>query len=252
MTGKVRWAVQIVGIGATRQGEHPGRSGDELAIEAIDSALRDAGIDKAEVDGLITCKGFGGSGIDVNVGRMAGMNPAYSATLDYGTCNFSLHLASMVVMSGLASTIVLSYGTNQRTAGNRFSEPMGGIEAQYLANEGYLNIAGPAAMAFRRHQHLYGTTEEQLGTIAVNQRSNARLNPAAIFRDEMTLDDYLNSKYLVAPLRRADVTMISDGGAALVVTTADRARHLPHVPVGVLGMSQQAALRDLEKAARKG
>jgi acetyl-CoA acetyltransferase len=237
---------QIVGIGATSMGEHPGRSGDELAIEAIARALSDAHVSKSDVDGLITCKGFAGSGIDVNVGRMMGINPAYSATLDYGTCNFSLHLACMAIASGLARAIVLTYGTNQRTAGNTFSTPVGGAESRYYATEGFLNIAGPAAMAFRRHQHLYGTTQEQLGRIAVNQRSNARLNPEAIFRDELSIEDYLHSRYIVAPLRRPDLTMISDGGAALVVTTPDRARDLPVVPVSVLGISQHTGLRDLE------
>src|SRR5262249_32906582 len=106
--------------------------------------------------------------------------------------------------------------------------------------------AGPAAMAFRRHQHLYGTTEEQLGHVAVAQREHARLNPLAVFKDPMTIDDYLASPYLVEPLRRQDVTMISDGGVGVIVTAADRARDFPKLPAYLLGMAQQTALRELE------
>ena len=73
-------------------------------------------------------------------------------------------------------------------------------------------------MAFTRHAHLYGTTEEQLGWVAVTERAHAQLNPAAIFRTPLTIEDYLREPYLVEPLRRSDICMISDGGACLIVT----------------------------------
>ena len=90
-------------------------------------------------------------------------------------------------------------------------------------------------MAFARHAHLYGTTEEQLGWVAVTERAYARLNPLAIFRDPLTIEDYLAQPYLVEPLRRADVCMISDGGACLIVTSADRASATRTAPVYLLG-----------------
>ena len=108
---------------------------------------------------------------------------------------------------------------------------------------GFVHVAGPAAMAFRRHQHLYGTTEEQLGWVAVAQREWAQMNPLAIFRQPLTIEDYLASPYIVAPLRRADLTMISDGGAAVILTSADRAQGLRKAPVYVLGMAEQSAFR---------
>jgi acetyl-CoA acetyltransferase len=111
------------------------------------------------------------------------------------------------------------------------------------ATAGLVHVAGPAAMAFRRHQHLYGTTETQLGWVSVAQREWAQMNPQAIFKKPLSIDDYLASDYMVAPLRRSDLTMISDGGAAIILTTAERARHLRKPPVYLLGMAEQTALR---------
>ncbi|MCQ0020816.1 thiolase family protein [Actinomadura madurae] len=99
-------------------------------------------------------------------------------------------------------------------------------------------------MAVRRHMHLYGTTEEQLGWVSVAQREWARLNPLAVFREPMTIDDYLRHPYIVAPLRRPDLTLISDGGAAVVVTSAERARDCRAAPVHLLAMAQQSAIRN--------
>lgn len=231
----------IVGVGTTPQGEFPGTTANQLAISAFLAALDDSGLARADIDGLITCRphqtNYGG---DTELGELLGLNPAYSATLTYGTCNFSLHLAAMAINAGLCTTVALLYGANQRTNKTDFT-------VTYAATDlgppsGYLHISGPAAMALRRHQHLYGTTEEQFGQIAVGQRKWARLNPLAIFRDDLTLDQYLASPYLVEPLRRADVTMISDGGVAIIVTSADRATQLPHEPVHVRGMAEATAL----------
>ena len=239
----MRGSTAIIGVGTTAQGELPGRSANEIAAEAIQLALDDAGITRTEVDGLITCKPLGTrEGIDEQLGHLIGVNPRFGATLDYGTGNFSLHLGIMAILSGLASTIVLCYGTNQRTTRADFGIAMGG-GGDMATLSGFVHVAGPAAMAFRRHQHLYGTTEEQLGWVAVAQREWAQMNPLAIFRQPLTIEDYLASPYIVAPLRRADLTMISDGGAAVILTSADRAQGLRKAPVYVLGMAEQSAFR---------
>ncbi|WP_238005743.1 thiolase family protein [Dactylosporangium sp. AC04546] len=244
--GAIRGRTAIVAAGNSAQGTIPGLSADELAVEGLRITLAESGIDKSAIDGLITCKSYGGFGIDTEIGRLAGLNPAYSATLDYGTCNFSLHLACAVIDAGLASVVAIVYGTNQRSAGNRFSHPLGRQDEASVY--GFLNVAGPAAMAFRRHQHLYGTTEADLARIAVSQRAYAADNPLAIFRDPLTVEDYLEMPYLVAPLRRPDVCMISDGAACLIVARADRARELTDRPVHVMGVAQQSGLRDRQNA----
>ncbi|GLV74410.1 thiolase family protein [Streptomyces hygroscopicus] len=233
----------LVGVGTTEQGELPGRSANDIAAEAIGLALDDAGLRKSDVDALITCRNLTGrSGIDEQVGHLLGLNPAFSATLDYGTGNFSLHLGVMAIVSGLANTVVLAYGTNQRSERVNFGNVVGG-GAEFAAAAGLVHVAGPAAMAFRRHQHLYGTTEEQLGWVSVAQREWARLNPLSIFTAPMTIDDYLAAPYVAEPLRRADLTMVSDGGAALVLTRADRAKDLRTRPVYIAGIAEQTALR---------
>jgi acetyl-CoA acetyltransferase len=244
-SSRIRGQSAIVGVGSTPQGELPGQSADEIGIDAFRLALQDCGLQTSDIDGLITCKSFGGYGIDTEIGRLAGLNPRYSATLDYGTCNFSLHLAAMAIATGMASTIALIYGTNQRTAGHRFRAAAGSGSGS-LELHGFHNIAGQGAMAFARHAHLYGTTEEQLGWVAVTERAHAQLNPAAIFRAPLTIEDYLSEPYLVEPLRRSDICMISDGGACLIVAAADRVKDRPTRPVYLLGMDQATGLRQYQ------
>lgn len=247
MSAEARRRAAIVGVGTTEQGELPGRSANEIAVEALALALVDAGIEKGALDGLITCKQFGtGEGIDTQIGALAGIEPRYSATLEYGTCNFSLHLAAMAISQGLASTVAILYGTNQRSARQRFAAVADGADRELLAPYGFLNIAGPAALALRRRQHLHGLTEEQLGHVAVVQRRHAALNPLAIFRERLTIDEYLAARYIVRPLRRPDICMISDGGACLVVTAAERADAFRPRPVHLLAAAQQTALRYLQ------
>jgi acetyl-CoA acetyltransferase len=235
----------IIGVGSTEQGELPGRTADEIGVDALRLALNDCGLLKSDIDGLITCKSYGSQGFDTEIGRLAGLNPRFSATLDYGACNFSLHLAAMAIASGMATTIALIYGTNQRTAGNRFRSAAGSGSGP-LELHGFHNIAGQAAMAFARHAHLYGTTEEQLGWVAVTERAHAQLNPIAVFRTPLTIDDYMAEPYLVQPLRRPDICMVSDGGACLILSTTDRQPETPTQPVYVLGIEQVTGLRQYQ------
>lgn len=231
----------IVGIGATEQGTIPGQTANQIAVRAAVEALKDAGIDKTQVDGLITCKSPGAlppNGTDEGVGQLLGINPAFASTLEYGACGFSLHIGVGAILSGLANTVLLVYGTNQRSARRSFAQAR-----DWAALIGFVHIAGPAAMAARRHMHLYGTTEEQIGWISVSQREWAEKNPIAIFRQPMTIQDYLNSPYMVEPLRRPDLTMISDGGTAVILTRADRVGEFRTKPIHLLSIAQQSAMR---------
>jgi acetyl-CoA acetyltransferase len=236
----------IVGIGATEQGQIPGQSGNQIAVRAAVAALADAGIDKSEIDGLITCKpprSAENAGVDEGIGQLLGINPVFASTLEYGACAFSMHLAAAAISAGLCRTVLLTYGTNQRSARTSFAVPVGGTQ-DWASLAGFVHVAGPAAMAARRHMHLYGTTEEQLGWVSVAQREWAQLNPRAIFRQPMTIEDYLAAPYTVAPLRRPDLTMISDGGTAIIVTRADRVAEFRPAPVYLAGMAQQSAMRN--------
>jgi acetyl-CoA acetyltransferase len=231
----------IAGLGHTAQGELPGHSAEENAVDAALLALADAGLTVDDLDGLVACKSVQGQGNDVNVGALLGVNLPYVQSLDYGTCNFSLHLAVMAIVSGMASTVLLTYGANARSGKFDFGKPMYGADMASAA--GLVHIAGRAGLALQRHKAIYGTTDEQFGMLAVGQRDWAQKNPNAIFRTPMSMADYLAEPYMVDPLRRSDVTMISDGGVALVVTTAEHARQLPNPPVYISGMAEYAGVR---------
>lgn len=235
----VRGKVAIVGVGHTSQGEHPGCSPELLAVRAIKSALDDAGIDRSQVDGVVTGKSVQGLNIDVTMGPLLGINPPYAQSLDYGTCNFSLHLATQAIMSGMASTVVLCYGANARSV--RFA--FGNADNDLAGSAGFMHIAGPAAMALQRYKALYGLTDEQFGWIAVSEREWARKNPIAIFQQEMSMADYLAMPYLVEPLRRPDVTMLADGGVSLVVTRADKVDEFPNQPIYIEAIAEQSNIR---------
>jgi len=237
----MRDKVAIVGVGTTSQGIFPEKDGNDLAVDGFKLALADCGLTKDDIDGLITCKSYGGLGIDTQIAPMLGMNPRYSATLDYGTCNFSLHLAAAVIMAGFSDVVACVYGTNQRSNRNPFGATGADTDAF-----GFFNIAGPASMALRRHMAMYGTTEEQMSTIAVTFRKHASLNPIAYMKTPITKEDYLGSRYIVAPLHLFDMCLITDGGACLIVTSAERSHDLQKPPVYIMGMAESTGLRYLE------
>ena len=232
----------IVGIGVASTREHLNWRGEDFAVDAARRALDDAGIDKDSVDGLITCKALGGGGVDTVMGRMLGLNPSYSASLDYGTCNFSIHLAAMVISAGLARTVLLTYGTDQGSRGGDFSS-YGGENLHH----GVVDTIGTlAAMMFRRYQHIYGASEADLGAVVVAQRRWAALNPSAVHHRPLTVESYLAEPYYIAPVRRSDIADFDDGGVALVITSIDRSRDFPHPATDLVGMAQAASLRNLQ------
>lgn len=233
--------VAIVGLGHTKHGELPGLTVEEIALEAAINAVADSGLTFDDLDGLVACKSVQGNGADTTLGPLIGKNMPYVQSLNYGTCNFSLHLAVAAIQAGLCSTVLLTYGANARSSKFDFGQPMYGPDMSVAA--GLVHIAGRAGLALQRHKAIYGTTDEQFGMLAVAQRQWAQKNPNAIFTKPLSMDDYLAEPYMVDPLRRSDVTMISDGGVAFVVTTAGRAAALPNKPVYVSGISEYAGIR---------
>ncbi|HXA32917.1 MAG TPA: thiolase family protein [Acidimicrobiales bacterium] len=235
--------VAIVGVGATAQGRQPGYSANELAVLAAKNALADAGLTKDDIDGLVTGKTYTGpAGRDTDIGQLLGLNARFSQSLTYGSCNFSLHTACMAIEAGLAETILLTYATNAGTLWSGF--PIGLNESE--THSELLPVPAWAALMFRRHQHLYGATEADLGAVTVAQRRWAALNPQAVRRELLTMDDYLASPYLFEPIRKLDICPYDDGGVSLIMTTADRAADLHHPPVVILGQSELAELRVLQ------
>ena len=234
----------IVGVGDTPQGSVPEKTGDELAIDAARAALDDCGLNKDDIDGLFVQPSYGRQGDYLKVGLMLGLNPKVGGAVEASgaTGCYMLQHAALLLNAGMAKYILLVYGTNQKTNRNRF----GGALLEEHAPYGGFNPSGPFAFAFRRHMHLYGTTEEQLAVIAINQRTHAGLNPKAVQKTPLTLDDYMNARYIVWPLRMFDYCYITDGGHAFILTTPERARDLKKPPVSIRGMGRQEAFRAYE------
>ena len=178
------------------------------------------------------------------VAQSVGIVPKVTATLDQaGASNIGLvGYAIMCIEMGMCSAAVISYGDNPLTGKRAFYSRPRGEEAAY----GFFGAPLAYAMAARRHMVEFGTTSEQLGHVAVNARANASLNPNAQFQDPITIEDYRASRFVAEPFHLLDCCPVSDGGAAIVVTSAERARDLKKKPAYVLGLGQGHPSWDLQ------
>lgn len=240
----------IQGVGASRQGKFPDATPMSLAREAFLAALEDAGLDKDDVDGLLTMPGTTspeGPKHYLALGEHLGIDPWYTGSMSMGgaTACALVHNAAMAVATGLANVVVCLFADTARTGGSRFDASGGRDEPWGIW--GMLGNAANSAMGARRHMALYGTTSEQLGWVAVNGRRNAALNPNAIMREPITLADHQASRPIVEPLRLLDCCLISDGAVAVIVTAPERAADAPHPPVAIWGMGQGHTLQTLER-----
>lgn len=231
----------IAGVGATRQGKLPEETPLTLAAEAFRLALADSGIDKSEVDGLLTMPGTTspeGSKNYLNVGELLGINPRFTGSMTMGgaTGGALIQIAAMAIATGMAKTVACIFADTARTGGSKFAAAAGGENSWGVW--GMFGNAANSAMGFRRHMSLYGSKSEDLGWIAVTCRANAVQNPNAIMRTPITIDDHQNSRLIVDPLHLLDCCLISDGGVCVIVTSAERAKDCKSKPVSILGMGQ--------------
>lgn len=240
----------IAGIGSSPQGKLPGETALSLATRAIRAALDDAGIAKEEVDGLLTMPGTTspeGPKHYLALGERLGIDPVVTGSLSMGgaTAGVLVQTAALYVSAGMAKVVVCVFGDAARTGGSKFDAASGGSVS--WGNWGMFSNAANSALGARRHMALYGTTSEQLGWVAVNARRNASLNPAAVMRDPITVEDHQASRLIVDPLRLLDCCLISDGAVAVIVTSPERARDAAHGAVDIVGMGQGHTLQNLER-----
>lgn len=229
----------IVGVAESDLGV-TGRAALELQAQAVQRALADAGLRLRDVDGVASV------GVPrfpaIQAAEYLGIRPTWSESTFTGGSSFELMTAraAQAISAGHAETVVVVYGSNQRSAKSR---SLGGVldpmqpESQFDAPYGALNPVSFYAMAAARHMHEFGTEPEQLAEIAVAAREWARLNPKA-FRhgcESLTVDDVLSSTLISTPLHVLDCCLVTDGGGAIVLTSTDRAADLPRTPVHVLG-----------------
>lgn len=244
MPEDLRGMAAIVGIGET---EHrrtwAGRSMWGLCAEAAAEAIRDAGLAREDIDGLMT---FGHLIYPAAMAEYIGIKPVHfglGSGFAGSSSGAALTVAAHVVSSGMANYVMFVAG-GARDPGNpdasifmapRDARP--GPEAEWMFPYGMAAGAGtPYGLIYTRHMYRYGTKQEQLAQIAVNQRFNAQQNPRAAFRDQpLTVEDVLNSRYVNYPLHLLECVMPVAGAIAFIVTSADRAKTLRQPPAYVLG-----------------
>lgn len=231
----------LVGIGRTTYSRNSGRTPLAMAVEACRGALDDAGMPAGEVNGVIT---FATPGDSAPTGQIAyglgleGCGYLLDVSGGGNVASVVVNQAAMAVEAGAADAVLVYRSLNSRS-GKRFGTFTGSVDVegpgQYAGPHGYLAPGQWFAMWARRHMHQYGTTYEDLGAIAVLQRSHAARNPWAIQRTPISIEDYLNGRWIYDPFRIFDCALEADGACAVLVTTMDRARDLKHAPVRLLG-----------------
>lgn len=230
----------IVGIGHTEYSKDSGRSELKLACEAIGVAIEDAGLTPADIDGITKYTMDNNDVVDIS--RSLGIpHLRFFSEVPYGGGGGPLGtilLAAMAVATGQANAVVAFRAMNERSGrgtarfGQASTDAGAAGTASYAAPYGLFSPAQMVAMAAQRHMHLYGTESRHFGEIAVACRHHANLNPDAVmYGRPMTIEDHQNSRMISTPLRLLDCCLETDGGAAVIVTKADRARDLRQPPV---------------------
>jgi len=233
----------ITGIGETDYSKRSGKSVIALQMEASLKAIEDAGLSPKDIDGVLPYATAGGVAEDF-ITNFGIEDLRFSATTPLGgaSCVAGIQSAVMAVATGVANHVLIAIGRNGasgarvgarvqqmpqfRTIGE-FEMPLGAIAPPQLY----------APMA-RRHMELYGTTSRQLGEIAVTVRNHARLNEKSLMTKPMTIDDHQASRMISDPLRLFDCCLESDGGAAFVISSTERAKDMRRPPIRVLGVAE--------------
>ena len=235
----MRGRVAIAGAGeADEHGRLPQKSAFQLHVEAARNALVDAGLTVRDVDAVFSAGLWMGS----ETAEYMGIRPRYVDGTQIGGCSFIAHVqhAMAAIAAGIVEVALITHGESGASRigmpGTRF-----GADSFRLQFEQPFGLAGPPtgyALAAARHMHEYGTTSGQLAELAVSTRKWAQLNPRAIMRDPLTVEQVLASRVISWPLHLLDCCLVTDAGGAVVVTSAARARDLPKRPVYVLGTGE--------------
>jgi len=236
----------IAGIGQTAYTKKSGVSELSLATEAVRKAIDDAGLKPSDVDGLVTYTMD--SSDEVEVARTVGIGDmTFWSKVNYGggaAVGLVAHDA-MAVATGMAKNVVVYRALNGRS-GQRMGQ---GVSGQIISSDlihwswympfGLLTPASWIALQAKLYMHKYGATSEHLAHVAITQRKHAQNNPNAAMRGKpMTMDDYMSARMICEPLRLFDCCQEDDGGCALLVTSAERAKDLKQKPALIRGVTQ--------------
>ena len=241
----------ITGIGQTEYSKGLGRPELSTAVEASRKAIEDAGLKPKDIDGIVRFDMEATT--EEALHSVLGTNDlTFFAETGYGGGGgaATVALAAMAVATGQANHVLcfrsrnrgkLSAGSAQAGRPWEKQSMLVGGNQQYHIPFGLVSPVQQVAMLTRRHMHEFGTKAEHLGAIAVTQRDNATRNPAAVMRQPITIEDYLNARWIAEPMRLFDCCLETDGAAALVVSSAEWARNCPNPPAYLLAVSQGMA-----------
>lgn len=236
MTGP---GVIIAGAAETDSvGRLPDHSTLQLHLESAVNAVADAGISMRDIDGIATVNSPG----PMQVAHALGISPRWMDGTGVGGTSFLLHVrhAAAAIQAGYASTVLITHGESgrSRVGADPFPRGASSIPGQFEAPYGTTGPTSTFTIPLLRYMKEYGLTHEQLAYVSVAQRKWAALNPRAMFRDPITVEDVLNSRLVAWPFHLLECCLVTDGGGALVVTSAERAGEFPKPPVYVLGTGE--------------
>ncbi len=243
----------IVGAGTSRLGKVPGVSSLDLIVEAMRNAISESGVQVSDIDGII-CRGpdelYSQHQL---VGERLGINAKFSTTATNGGASqiLSIALAVMAIRHGLATTVLCGYGRDAWSRTHKSEEarvrnetrPDSQLAKEFGPEYGYFGAAATHAFGATRHMHLYGTTKEHFGHIAVDFREHALRNPDAQMKKVLTMEDYRAQRSIVRPFGLYDCSLRSDAAGAVIVTSRERARDLKQPPVLIKGFGTYNNLR---------
>jgi acetyl-CoA acetyltransferase len=227
----------IVGVAESDLGRTPDKTVLQLQHQAARAALDDAGLHFHDVDALFCAGGWAWSP-NLMLAEYLGIQPKYTDTTNIGGSSFVAHVGHAVagIEAGLFDVALIVYGSTQRSDRSRNRAPYAiKLTEQYELPFGLPQPVGAYALAAMRHMHEYGTSSEQMAEVAVATRKWATLNEKAMMRDPITIEDVLRSRWIAEPLHLLDCCLVTDGGGAVVVASAERARDRPKAPIWILG-----------------
>ena len=240
MAHPLRGQTAVVGVGLTKFGDLPGKTHLELLAEASHAALQDAGLKLTDVDGLFVSS-MGRVFHPLQVAEYLGVKPSAIDGTNVGGSAFvnAIQHAAMALHTGVCNVALIAYGSSNRSdrkSGTR--GPGGNPNAGVMYQSEYKPMlpVGAYALVANRYIHEYGLTRDQLSSVPVSFRKWAQLNPRAEMRGPLSLEDVAKARPICDPFTLFDCCLVSDAGAALVMTRADRARHLKQKPVYMLGI----------------
>lgn len=244
MAHSLRGRTAIVGAADTDVGVIKHMGATQLCIEAILRALGDAGISKDEIDGLVTCNSMAEPYLyhAETVAEYLQIFPKYCVSVGAGggTTFTALHQAASAIESGICHTVVIAMADSLRSGMSREKALAMQSSTGHPQFERPYGLPVPAyyALIAQAHMHEYGTTPEHLAAVAVATRQHAMRNPNAQMRMPITIEDVLSSRLIADPLHLLDCSLVSDGGAAVVLTSRERARDFRRRPVYLLGVGE--------------